>query len=348
MQKFLAFVSAWLLISGSLVSTAEARTRTRTPARTNVVYVTVPSSGIVSPTPTNYNTYSYNSQTGQAYYYSEYYQSGYTYYSGPKPGYYYYFTVPNTQNSHYYNQGGYVTYTNTNPGNGYYTPQNYAGGTANVAQYTQGQYYYPQNYPYTTTVTTYPGCTRADITIGGQVWSGCNSTDRNTSTAGQSGWFFGGDTQSTFLSYNGMGKSLSWQGKQTRSASWTTGPCASGYRLPTRGEWETAIWYARQNSTSLASLLSLSYNGAYYGYRDSAGNVSLSARADVNGAYWTSSVEGSNPTVLHFASNYAGYRTDGTDYSNTSSSYRWQYSDTGLSLVQSDYSEIANVRCIKK
>jgi hypothetical protein len=135
MQKFLAFVSAFVFISGSLVSTVDARVRTRTPAQTGVVYVAMPSVGTASPIPSSYSTYSYNSQTGQAYYYSEYYQSGYTYYSGPKPGYYYYFTMPNTQNSSYYNQGQYLTYTN--PGNAYYTPQNYVGGTANVVQYNQ-------------------------------------------------------------------------------------------------------------------------------------------------------------------------------------------------------------------
>ena len=144
-----------------------------------------------------------------------------------------------------------------------------------------------------------------------------------------------------------MGNSLAWQGVQTRSSSWTHGPCASGYRLPTRGEWETAIWYARQNGVTLASLLSLSYNGGFYGYRDNAGNVTLSARTDVNGAYWSSTVEGSSPVVLHLASGYAGYRTDGTDYARNIDTARWQYNDTGLVLVQSNYSEIANVRCIK-
>ena len=98
---------------------------------------------------------------------------------------------------------------------------------------------------------------------------------------------------------------------------------------------------------TLASLLSLSYNGGFYGYRDNAGNVTLSARTDVNGAYWSSTVEGSSPVVLHLASGYAGYRTDGTDYARNIDTARWQYNDTGLVLVQSNYSEIANVRCIK-
>ncbi|MFZ2255469.1 MAG: hypothetical protein WAW59_04225 [Patescibacteria group bacterium] len=341
MKNFLALFTSVLLLSGIMIQTAEGATRIRTknPAQytTSPYYAPAP---VVHPVYYG-NPYTVNNgATTQTYYFSPTYIQGYTYYSTPTPGYYYYLPV---RTNVVYTQPVYNYHTNQ-----YYTPQNYTQGTATVHVQNQGQYYYPSNYPYVTATSTYPGCNKANILIGGQEWAGCNSTDRNTSAYNQSGWFFGGDTQSSFLSYNGMGNSLAWQGRQTRSTSWTYGPCADGYRLPTRGEWETAIYYARQNGTSLASLLSLSYNGSFYGYRDTSGNVTLSARTDVNGAYWTSTFEGSNPTVLHLASGYAGYRTDGTDYSRTVDTNRWQYTDTGLYLTQSNYSEMANVRCIKR
>lgn len=341
MRKILALLALLSILFPLFVQTADAATRirTRNPAR----YTTTPTYYVPAPVqPVYYGTpyTTYNGVTTQTYYFSPTYIQGYTYSSTPTPGYYYYPSV---------NTNGVVQIIPANStSNHYYTPQNYTAGTANVTVYNNGQYYYPNNYPYTTTSGVYPGCNKSNIIIGGQQWAACNATDKGTSSSNQSGWFFGGDTQSSFLSYNGMGNSLAWQGRQTRSTSWTYGPCADGYRLPTRGEWETAIYYARQNGVSLATLLGLSYNGGFYGYRDSAGNVTLSARADVNGAYWTSTFEGgSNPTILHLASGYAGYRTDGTDYSRSSDSVRWQYTDSGLYLVQSTYSEIANVRCIK-
>ena len=342
MRKNISLFLVWLLALGVTLSSVDAtssRMRTRNPAQYNTApYYVAP---VQTTQPVYYgNPYITNNGTSsQTYYYSQTYIQWYTYYSTPTPGYYYYLPVRNTN--------VYVQNAYTNQNNRYYTPQNYTVGTPRTQVYSNGQYYYPNNYPYVTTVSTYPGCNKANILIWGQEWSGCNSTDRNTSSSNQSGWFFGGDLQSTFLSYNGMGNSLAWQGRQTRSSSWVNGPCASGYRLPTRGEWETAIWYARQNGVTLASLLSLSYNGGFYGYRDNAGNVTLSARTDVNGAYWSSTVEGSSPVVLHLASGYAGYRTDGTDYARNIDTARWQYNDTGLVLVQSNYSEIANVRCIK-
>lgn len=335
MKKFLSLLAVTAIISGILIDSVDAasqRIRKRVPARQTVVqYYNQP----VYTTTTN------RPVTNQSYSYSETYIAGYTYYSTPKPGYYYYYGTPTSSQQTVYVQNPYAQYQN----NHYHTPQNYPTGTTNTPV-TQ-VYYYPSNYTYTSTSASYPGCSRTNILIGGQEWAGCNATDRSASAVDQSGWFFGGDAQSSFISYNGMGNTLSWQGRQTRAQSWTQGPCASGYRLPTRGEWETAIYYARLGGTSLASLLSLPYNWAYYGYRDTAGDVTLSHRADVNGAYWTSTLEGNTPTVLHLGSSYAGYRTDGTDYSRSSNSTRWQYSDTGLALVQSQYSELANVRCIK-
>lgn len=339
MKKILALLVFFFMFSSILIQTADASTRIRkkTPAR----YTANQNYYIPAPSPVYYGTpyTTYNGVTTQTYYFSQTYIQGYTYSSTPTPGYYYYPNV-NTNNIVQIIPAGVSSH--------YYTPQNYTAGTATVNVYNNGQYYYPNNYPYAATSATYPGCNKSNIIIGGQQWASCNATDKGTSSSNQSGWFFGGDTQSSFLSYNGMGNSLAWQGRQTRSASWTHGPCADGYRLPTRGEWETAIYYARQNGVSLATLLGLSYNGGFYGYRDSEGNVTLSSRADVNGAYWTSTLEGSTPTILHLASGYAWYRTDGTDYSRSNDSARWVYTDTGLHLMQSTYSELANVRCIKK
>ena len=336
-KTFVLFFLSLFIVSFNLpVVDAATRIRKNTPARYTTTQYRPPVS-------TTYYTTQYvgSSVSTNTYYYSQTYLQGYTYSSTPTPGYYYY---PNSTNTNSVVQ---IIPAHSNS-NHYYTPQNYTPGSAAVTVYSNGQYYYPGNYTYVTTVASYPGCNKSNIIIGGQEWSACNSIDRNTSSSQQSGWFFAGDMQSTFLSYNGMWNSLAWQGKQTRNSSWTQWPCAEGYRIPTRHEWETAIFYARQNGKTLATLLGLPYNGAFYGYRDSDGNVTLSNRADVNWAYWTSTIDGSNPTILHLASGYAGYRTDGTDYSRSYNSTRWQYGETGLSLIQSNYSEIANVRCIKK
>lgn len=347
MKKILAILSVSLVISSLFFHSVDATTqriRRNVPATQRVVpYYNQPT----YTTPVYYNPSS-RPVTSQAYAYSETYIPGYTYYSTPKPGYYYYYNT--TSNVRVSVDGPYPRYVDNttyyNPSY-YHAPQNYPSGTYNNTAPVTQTYYYPGQYPYTSTSYSYPGCTRTNIIIGGQEWSACNATDRNASSLDQSGWFFGGDVQSSFLSYNGIGNTLSWQWKQTRSQSWTYGPCASGYRLPTRGEWETAIYYARLNGTTLSNLLNLPYNGAYYGYRDTAGDITLSHRADVNGAYWTSTLEGSTPVVLHLGSSYAGYRTDGTDYTRDGSRTRWEYMDNGLALTQSQYSELANVRCIK-
>lgn len=126
--------------------------RTRNPAQ----YNTAP---YYTPQPVYYgNTYTANNGiSSQIYYYSQAYISGYTYYSTPTPGYYYYLPVRNTNVSV---QSAYI-----NQNNRYYTPQNYVVGTPNTQVYSNGQYYYPNNYPYTTTVSSYPGCSKANILI---------------------------------------------------------------------------------------------------------------------------------------------------------------------------------------
>lgn len=231
MRKFLSLLLVSVFAMTTLFPAVDAsvRIRTRTPAyqTTNTYYQNIQPYNTLQNTSVVYYGSPYTIQNGnttRTYYYSPTYLQGYTYYSTPTPGYYYYLPVLNNgiiQVQPAYNQT--YTYPQHNQyyqNNQYYTPQNYNAGTSGVYP-QQNQYYYPQNYMYVTTVSTYPGCNKANILIGGQEWSACNSTDRATSTSNQSGWFFAGDVQSTFLSYNGMGNSLAWQGKQTRTSSWT-------------------------------------------------------------------------------------------------------------------------------
>ena len=103
-------------------------------------------------------------------------------------------------------------------------------------------------------------------------------------------------------------------GKQTREMSPTVGPCANGYRLPTRGEWETLQSYARAGNTTISSLISLGQNGAYQGSRNTNGDIVITGRLSVSAAYWTSSSDGGVPIIMHVGSTYAGYNTTGTDY----------------------------------
>lgn len=124
MKKFLAIFFVLLLNASIAIQTVEANTRIRknTPARavttqyhvaTPVIYHTLPH---VS---TNIST--------QTYHYSPVYIQGYTYYSTPVPGYYYY---PATRNSN----TTYIQHPTTN--NQHHTPQNYAPGSATVSVYS--------------------------------------------------------------------------------------------------------------------------------------------------------------------------------------------------------------------
>jgi hypothetical protein len=94
-------------------------------------------------------------------------------------------------------------------------------------------------------------------------------------------------------------------------------------------------------------MISLNQNGAYQGSRNTNGDITLANRLSVGAAYWTSSVDGGTPTVMHIGSPYAGYTTTGTDYGYVNSGYQWTYMDTGLQLMRSTTGELANVRCIR-
>ncbi len=197
----------------------------------------------------------------------------------------------------------------------------------------------------------YPGCGASDIIIGGQAWASCNATSRSNGTPGRSGWFFANDMYPTFMSSNGENTRLEWLGKVLPVAVWWDGPCADGYRLPTRGEWETATYYARQNNTSITNLLSLPRNGGYRGYKDTSGDVRIEARTDVAGSYWSSTYSyngGYYPMMMKIGTVYQNYRTDGTYSPYSSYGYNWQYTDSGLELIWGTSTDIANVRCIRK
>lgn len=197
----------------------------------------------------------------------------------------------------------------------------------------------------------YPGCDRADIIVGGQVWAGCNSTTQSKGSSARSGWYFAGDKSASFLSYNGIDQRLDFQGKyKSQDWGWTVGPCARGYKIPTRSDYETAIYYSRLNTTSLASLLALPENGGYKSYRDSDGDIMVESRVNVTGSYWTSTKEdiyGLRNIIVHLGTSYGGRRMDGTDGIYNSDKYTWQYDDAGLELVGGEVSEMANLRCIR-
>lgn len=197
-------------------------------------------------------------------------------------------------------------------------------------------------------VSAYPGCPRWDIIIGGQIWAACNATVKWGSTSDISGWFLSGGKNPVFLSRN-WSLSLSPFKKIGNASDFQNGPCAPGYTLPTRGDWETIISAARLNQTSVANLLSLPQNSGWI-VQKTKNKTSLIARQNIMGSYWSSTVEdiyGNRPIVFHISSAFGNTRLDSTDPTNTETGYSWQRTDTGLELVPSENTEIANVRCIR-
>ncbi len=278
MNKLLVGFVAVVFLFFTLSQLADASSRVRGTLRNTQIRSTVP----YYPTPAYQTYYSqptqvYPTSAGSTYYYSSNYVAGYTYYTTPTPGYYYYSNVPTqtttsyaTQQGQYYFSPnyiqGYVYYSSPTPGYYYYyginttannTPiyTNNNQNNANLICTVIGNIYQCSQNSYGPVSSTYPGCSSADIVIGGQIWASCNVLDRNAGSTSKSGWFFAGDTQSTFTSYNGSNTTLEWMGKQTQTSAWTTGPCASGYRLPNRGEWEVLQSYARANSSTIANLI---------------------------------------------------------------------------------------------
>lgn len=329
------------------------------------------SNTIQTPYHQQYQTYNQSQiyqNGGNSYYFSPNYVSGYTYYSYPTPWYYLYNTqlqdAPMIQEWKYYFSPifvqGYTYYSTPTPWYYYYFPttgiykyENVINNTHEpirngwmICISTNGDYRCSNN-SYRPIYSTYPGCSSPDIVIGAQIWASCNALNRNGGSPSKSGWFFAWERNASFISYNGVSTSLEWMGKQTLEKSWNIGPCANGYRLPSRGEWETLRSYARANESSVASLISLPQNGAYQGYRNTNGDIVVSGRLSVDAAYWSSSQNGEIPMVMHIGSSYAGYNTSGTDYGYRYTGYQWTYTDTGLQLIESTTGELANVRCIR-
>lgn len=115
----------------------------------------------------------------------------------------------------------------------------------------------------------YPGCAQADIVVGNQIWAACNAVSRSEGSDAFSGWFGWGQTVPLLVSENGRTSLYEGVMRAPRSGfDWSRGPCASGYRIPTRYEWEEVILSARRNGTSVSALLSLPRNGARMVNRD--------------------------------------------------------------------------------
>lgn len=197
---------------------------------------------------------------------------------------------------------------------------------------------------------TYPGCSNPDRIVGGQMWASCNALTKGRGSDTRSGWFFAGARFSAFSSYNGLSSILDSERKISQIDT-RNGPCASGYRLPTRGDWETAMMYARWNQTTLAWLLGLPYNGSYRAFQADNGDSEIESRDGFLGAYWSSTIEdisGTRPIILHLGVSDRGYRGDCTDGAYSQDTYRWNDGGSGIELVAWELTEIANVRCIRK
>lgn len=166
---FLIILSLFLTIIPSVDATARTRYNRNQYS---------PPVNLYSQNPSIYSNLQ-NQNNGYIYYFSPTYVSGYTYYSSPTPGYYYYLgtTAVNNSTPQYNNTNSICTIIN------------------NVYQCT--------NSIYVSSYSVYPGCSNSDIIIGGQIWASCNALDTGEGSASKSGWFFAGDSQSSFASYNG-------------------------------------------------------------------------------------------------------------------------------------------------
>lgn len=87
----------------------------------------------------------------------------------------------------------------------------------NSSQWYQSQISY---LPIVSAQSRYPGCSRDDILIGGQIWASCNSLDRKIGSDVRSGWFFAGDMYAMYQSENGFRNYLQPQDKNFAFRAW--------------------------------------------------------------------------------------------------------------------------------
>ncbi len=87
-----------------------------------------------------------------------------------------------------------------------------------------------------------------------------------------------------------------WQGVNE-----VNNPCPSGYRLPTKTEWEEEVesWSSKDADGAYNSILKLPVAGFRCGNNSSLNDV------DTHGHYWSSTVNGAHADFLVFTSSYA-------------------------------------------
>ena len=192
---------------------------------------------------------------------------------------------------------------------------------------------------------TYPGCDTPDITVWSYTISACNVWATTAGTGamsygnyfqwGNNGWTPSGTlTPSTtlvdassygpgnyynstaFIGWESLTWTLDWSSVQNDNLWWNTsntvsarqGPCASGYHVPSQGEWVwlvTAGWWWT-NGTNMMNALKLPMAGGRNWYDGTIGS-----QATI-GAYWSSSSTATNAYVLSFQTSNINH--SGTNY----------------------------------